>query len=155
VNAPPEGRIGPQHSPMIHTLRLAAAVCALALPGCYSGTVTYVRPHAQLRTDGATLFSAVEATVSAQGLRVLRSQRERGLVVAVTAPVRMGDLKTRERWRIAVRAGDVSVEMHPETRDDDAADWERDTRVCDCYHYAREREMLEAIRARLRAQRGV
>lgn len=143
---------------MVHTLRRAAAMCALAcalaLTGCYTGTVTYVRPHAQLRTDGATLFRAVEETVSALGLRVVRTHRARGLVEAVTAPVRMGELKTRERWRIAVRAGDVSVEMHPETRADDAADWERDLGVCDCYHYAREREMLAAIRARLRAPRG-
>jgi hypothetical protein len=136
---------------MSPTSRLAALGCALLLSttGCYVGTSAYTRPHAAIRSDGARLLVAVQETVTAQGLRIVRVRRDRGLVVAVTAPVRMGDVKARERWSIAVRAGDVSVEMHPETSLDDASGWERDTRVCDCYHYAREREMLRAIRERI------
>jgi len=136
---------------MTPTLRLGAASCALLLStaGCYAGTSAYARPHAAIQSDGARLLDAVQETVTAQGLRIVRVRRDRGLVVAVTAPVRMGEVAARERWSISVRAGDVSVEMHPETAVDDASGWERDTRVCDCYHYAREREMLRAIRERV------
>ncbi len=132
------------------------ALCALLLStsGCYTGTAAYVRPHAVIRSDPAQALTAVQETVTAQGLRIVEVHRDRGVVVAVTAPVRTGEMKMRERWRIAVGAGDVSVEMHPETALDGDARWERDTSVCDCYHYAREREMLRAIRARLRATRG-
>lgn len=140
---------------MIHALRRAAVACALLLSsqGCYTGTMTYVRPHAQIRSDSARVVAVVQETLTAQGLRVVSAQPEEGVVEAVTAPVVMGDLRTRERWRFAVREGELSVEMHPETRPDDARRWERDLDVCDCYHYAREREMLRAIRARLRRVR--
>ena len=131
----------------------AAALFALAsLQGCYTGTMSYVRPHARVRVDGGEVFVAVEDTLSSQGLRIVRAERDRGVVEAIGGTTVLGDMKTRERWSISVRAGDVAVEMHPETQLEGAR-WERDTRVCDCYNYARERELLSAIRARLRAPR--
>lgn len=140
---------------MIPTLRRAVASCALLLciQGCYTGTVAYVRPHAQVQSAPSQILAVVQETVAAQGLRIVRAGVDEGVVEAVTAPVEMGDLHTRERWRFSVRAGELSVEMHPETRPDDDRRWERDLNVCDCYHYAREREMLRAIRARLRGPR--
>ena len=107
-----------------------------------------------MRSPCAVTVSRTASRSRAPSLRIVRVRRDRGLVVAVTAPVRMGEVAARERWSISVRAGDVSVEMHPETAVDDASGWERDTRVCDCYHYAREREMLRAIRERVALRGG-
>lgn len=136
---------------MLRSARPRGALCALLLSvaGCYTGTAPYVRPHAQIRSDPARLLAAVQETAHAEGLRVLRVNPERGLVVAVSAASSGGLLVTREHWRFSVRAGDVAVEMHPESRAEDEGEWQRDTQVCDCYHYAREQELLQAIRARL------
>lgn len=134
----------------------AMALCALMTSaGCYTGS-PYVRRHATLDVDGGRLLAAAEASARAQGLRVLRVQPEPGLVVAVTPTDRVGDLSMRERWHIVVRGGDVTVEMHPEMKveGEPGAAWERDTRVCGCYHYARERELLRAIRARVEGRRA-
>ncbi len=133
-------------------LCIAALASLASLEGCSTGPVSYVCPHAQTRRDGGEVCVAVEDTLSSQGLRSVRAERERGVVEALGATNVLGDMKSRERWRISVRDGDVAVEMHPETQLGGAR-WERDTQVCDCYHYARERELLAAIRARLRAPR--
>ena len=131
------------------TRRALALAALLATPlGCYTGMAPYARPHAVIRRDPARLFDAVREAATAQGLRIVNERRDRGLVEAVTATVPLGDMKSRERWSFAVRAHDVAVEMHPETALEGETRWERDTRVCDCYQYAREREMLRAIRAR-------
>jgi hypothetical protein len=139
----------PTAHPMDRSPRPLALLALLAsLAGCYTGMNAYSRPRAVIRHDPSRLFDAVRDTVTAQGLRIVQARPERGLVEAVTRPVQMGEVKSRERWHISVRASQVAVEMHPETALDGEAGWERDTRVCDCYHYAREREMLRAIRER-------
>ena len=136
---------------MLRSIRRAAALFALTLvSGCYTGTVAYVAPHAAVRSDLARLLAVVQETASAQGLRVVRVVPDRGLVVALRSLDDTGALMTRERWSISVRADDVAVEMHPESKAEGEAAWARDSLVCDCYHYARERELLQAIRARLR-----
>lgn len=126
------------------------ALCALlSCVGCYTGS-PYVRPHASLRVDRAGLLAAVQDIARAQGLRVLRVQPDPGLVVAVTPADRLGEVSMREHWNIFVQGGAVSVEMHPEMKLEGEANavWERDTSVCGCYHYAREQELLHALRAR-------
>ncbi len=132
---------------------VACGVVVCLLTGCYSGTAAYVPRHARLGVDGARAMRAIEDTVHAAGLTVVSRDARRGSLVALSTTTALGDMATRERWVFGLRGDDVHVEMHPETRDANA--WVPLRLVCDCYQYAREREMLRAIRARLiDARRG-
>lgn len=133
-------------------LAVACGVIVCLLDGCYSGTAAYVPRHAHLGVDGSLAMRAIEDTVHAAGLTVIARNARRGSLVALSATTTLGDLATRERWVFGLRGDDVHVEMHPETRDAHA--WVPTRLVCDCYQYAREREMLRAIRARLSARRA-
>jgi hypothetical protein len=112
-----------------------------------------VPPHATIRTERAVLYQSVEQSATTRGLRIVRSDPASGVVVAVSPLQDMDGLFARERWRFQVSENQVQIELHPETRDADARRWTRTEFVCDCYRYAREREMLRDIRRRARRAR--
>jgi hypothetical protein len=136
---------------IVPTVVLAVAV---ATTGCYTGLVPYVAPRATIRGDRAALLQAIETGAHARGLRVVRLDPTRGELVAVSELEDIDGLQAREHWRFVADDDHVRVELHPETRSESVpARWERSEFVCDCYRYAREREMLREIRARIRQAR--
>jgi hypothetical protein len=138
---------------LLRTASLAVALASLA--GCYTGS-TYVRPHTVIHSDRQSLMDSVTAVVTARGMRVLHVDAESGRVTALSPIDRSGGVATRERWWFYVNDDDVHVEMHPEMRSDAPGRprWERTEFVCECYRYAREREVLAAIGAQVRATRA-
>jgi hypothetical protein len=132
---------------------LAAILCSLhACTATVSQRPTYIPLHATVHGDRDHVLHAVWDTVAARGLRLVQSDAAAGSVMALSPVDHSAGVETRERWRFTLGQNDVEVELRAEmkTAFPGNGGWRHTDFVCECYRYAREREMIHQIRRRLR-----
>lgn len=115
------------------------------------GTRPYVPFEADVEATRTEVFRSVIDHALAQGWQIVEADSERGIVIARSwAEDRRGTL-SRERWIFRIGNSTVSAQVIDESQldpDQDSA-WLASGRVGKSYHYAREREAIATIIARV------
>lgn len=132
---------------------LAALVAALqACAGLGFYTAPTVSLDARESAPAAEILSLAAEQLQARGLRLLRSDPQHGVLVAVSPARGTSGLRSRDRWVFEVSGTELRVELHPELRT--ATGWEPVVELCESYAYARENLLLAQVQAALRSGRG-
>jgi hypothetical protein len=139
---------------------LACCHAPILLPTFGSASERSIHPYVPVQTplpaEPDAILRAVFDTVTAHGMTVVRDDRSRGVLVALTNAEGPDGERTRERWRFRATSGALRVIVHSEQESSDthATPWHSERSVCNTYRYARERGMIREIQARLEHDDG-